>query len=999
MKRKHPIIHAVLLVLFTAAFQPPAEHRTDVPDHPWDLILTRPTDKAVTASLLAYKDSEAYLEYGTSSGTYSSQTAVKTFPKGQPGNIVLSGLAANTRHYYRLRIRDVGSTEFTASQEFNFITRRPPGSTFTFTMQADSHLDENTDPLIYARAMENMRADNPDFMIDLGDTFMTDKYTTGYKDSAKQYLAQRYYFGLLCTNAPLFLTLGNHDGEQGRFLNGTSENMTIWSNAMRKSLFPNPVPDGFYTGNATPDPIAGLPENYFAWEWGDALFLVLDPYWKTNRTGQTDNWAWTLGEAQYQWLKRTLETSQARYRFVFLHHLVGGADNSQRGGVEAAKFYEWGGFSANNVNEFATKRPGWEMPIHQLLVKHKVSAVFHGHDHLYVKQDLDGIVYQEVPQPGFPRFNQAVSATEYGYLSGTILGSPGHLRVTVAPDKFKLDLVRPVLAKDETATKKNREIGHSYEFKSSFVTAAATVSAASYTGTAIAPESLASAFGISLATTFKAATALPLPTELEGTSIKVKDSAGTERIAPLLFVSPGQINYQIPAGSSAGKATVTIFINGTVVSTGELNVAATAPGIFSATSDGKGLAAANVQRISNGNSTFEDVARYDAAQGKVVPIPIDFGPATDELFLVLYGTGIRLHGGLQTVRATVNGMDSEVLFAGKHCCYEGVDQVNIRLSRSLAGRGDADVTLTVDGKVANTVKVNFAATANADAYSVTTGTATDGKNSSVIAACTSNVRFFQGQTGTVKATDGTTWTVPAAVNEGIACTDIFNDCTGTGDDPDYLSKVKTTVIDEDGVEVTGWFFGDNYFELYVNGKYVCRDSIGFVPFNSSVAKFKVKYPITYAIRLVDWETHLGIGMEYDTFNVGDGGFTARFSDGTVTNANWKAQVFYVAPLDNPSCIGPNRNTSACASRPTCATTDPNKCQAVHYAVPSTWNQPNFDDSGWQAATIYQASQVTNQPAYTRYTQLFGNASFIWTRNLFTDNHVLVRYTVPRAPGN
>lgn len=712
MKSKHPLVQVVLLILFTAAFQQPTQHLTDVPAHPWDLILTRPTASAVTASLLAYKDSEAYLEYGTSSTVYTAQTPVKSFPNNQPGNIVLSGLPANTRHYYRLRIRDVGSTEFTASQEYSFITKRPPGSTFTFTMQADSHLDENTDPLIYAQALANMRADNPDFMIDLGDTFMTDKYGTTYTDAQKQYIAQRYYFGLLCPSAPLLFTLGNHDGEQGRYLNGTTDNMTVWSNKLRKALFPNPVPNDFYTGNGTPDPIAGLPENYFAWEWGDALFLVLDPFWKSNKSGQSDNWAWTLGEAQYQWLKTTLEKSQARYRFVFLHHLVGGSDTSQRGGVEAAKFYEWGGFSANNANEFATKRPGWEMPIHQLLVKHKVTAVFHGHDHLYVKQDLDGIVYQEVPQPGFPRFNQAVSATEYGYLSGTILGGPGHLRVTVAPDEVKVDLVRPVLAKDETVTKKNRQVDHSFEIKTAFVTAAATVSAASYSGTTIAPESLASAFGVSLATNFKAATAFPLPTELEGTSVRVKDSAGTERLAPLLFVSPNQINYQIPAGTTAGKAIITILINGTAVSTGEFNVAATAPGIFSATSDGKGYAAANIQRVRNGNSTFEDVVRFDAAQGKIVPIPIDFGPATDELFLVLYGTGIRFHSGLNNVRASVGGVESEILFADKHCCYEGVDQINVRLLRSLAGRSDVDVVLIVDGKVANAVKVNFAATTN-----------------------------------------------------------------------------------------------------------------------------------------------------------------------------------------------------------------------------------------------------------------------------------------------
>jgi uncharacterized protein (TIGR03437 family) len=507
----------------------------------------------------------------------------------------------------------------------------------------------------------------------------------------------------------LLLTLGNHDGEQGRYLNGTSNNMTIWSNTLRKKLFPNPVPDGFYSGNSTPDPVAGLPENYFAWEWGDALFLVLDPFWKTNRTNNSDGWAWTLGDAQYQWLKRTLETSQAKYKFVFIHHLVGGKDSSQRGGVEAAKYLEWGGFNLNDVNEFAAKRPGWEMPIHQLLVRHKVSAVFHGHDHLYVKQDLDGIVYQEVPQPGYPRFNQANSATDYGYVSGTLLGSPGHLRVTVAPDKAKVELVRPVLARDETATKKNGEIGHSYEIQpASAIGAATTVSAASYKGTALAPDSIAAAFGANLASATKAATATPLPTVIDGTTVKVKDRANVERAAPLFFVSPGQINYQIPPGSSTGAATVSITANGNSVGIGNINIASVAPGIFTADASGQGYPAAVVYRYrNNALVAVEPVARFDTTQNKVVGVPIDLGPESDSLFLIVFSTGVRYRSGLNNVTATIGGAAAEVLFAGVQGDFVGVDQLNLRLPRGLAGRGDVDVSLTVDGVPANTIRINF----------------------------------------------------------------------------------------------------------------------------------------------------------------------------------------------------------------------------------------------------------------------------------------------------
>ena len=140
-----------------------------------------------------------------------------------------------------------------------------------------------------------------------------------------------------------------------------------------------------------------------------------------------------MGKEQYDWLKRTLETSNTTFKFVFIHHLVGGADRQGRGGVEFATFYEGGGKNADGSEGFASHRPGWAAPIHQLLVQNHVTAVFHSHDHLYAKQDLDGTVYQEVPQPGDPK-GSTRSAAEYGYKSGVILGSSGYLRVSVGAD-------------------------------------------------------------------------------------------------------------------------------------------------------------------------------------------------------------------------------------------------------------------------------------------------------------------------------------------------------------------------------------------------------------------------------------------------------------------------------------------------------------------------------------------------------------------------------------
>jgi hypothetical protein len=413
----------------------------EVPSHPIDMILGRPTNNSITVSVLAYQDTEAYIEYGLAPDSFSSQTVPVNLTANAPMEILVDGLRANTAYVYRVRYRSGNASDFSTTDPETFFTQRAAGSSFTFTIQADSHLDTNSSLPVYEQTLANQRADQPDFVIDLGDTFMTDKYKP-YTDAQPQYLAQRYYLSLLGQTAPLFLTLGNHDGEGAP--KGQANDMSTWSAQLRTKYFPNPVPDGFYSGNASPDQIVGALQDYYAWTWGDALFIVLDPYWFTPPAkGNTTNlWNPTLGEAQYQWLKSTLETSHAKWKFVFIHQLIGGVDKNGRGGVEVAKLYEWGGQNADGSYEFDAQRPGWGVPIHQLLVANHVTAVFHGHDHLFVKQELDGIIYQEVPQPSASRSNGTDSAVEYGYLSGDVVGGPGHIRVTVTPDGVTVDYIR-----------------------------------------------------------------------------------------------------------------------------------------------------------------------------------------------------------------------------------------------------------------------------------------------------------------------------------------------------------------------------------------------------------------------------------------------------------------------------------------------------------------------------------------------------------------------------
>lgn len=239
-----------------------------------------------------------------------------------------------------------------------------------------------------------------------------------------------------------------------------------------------------------------------------------------------------------------------------------------------------------------------------------------------------------------------------------------------------------------------------------------SVNAASFLGQELAQESIAAAFGVNLATRVEAATALPLPTTLAGTRVKITDSAGTERNAPLFFVAPSQINYQIPLGTAIGQATVTVTSGNNNVSVGAINVSRVAPGLLTANASGRGLPAAIVLRIRNGAQTFEPVARFDAGQNSIVPVPIDLGPPSDMVYLLLYGVGIRQRTRVENINANLGGVvkglspanfEDGVAVEG----FVGLDQVNVLLPRSLAGGGNVNVTLTVDGKSSNTVQINI----------------------------------------------------------------------------------------------------------------------------------------------------------------------------------------------------------------------------------------------------------------------------------------------------
>jgi uncharacterized protein (TIGR03437 family) len=236
---------------------------------------------------------------------------------------------------------------------------------------------------------------------------------------------------------------------------------------------------------------------------------------------------------------------------------------------------------------------------------------------------------------------------------------------------------------------------------------ATTVSAASF-GNAIAPEAIVALFGTNLTSVTAVATTTPLPTALSDTTVTIKDASGVERLAPLFFVSPNQINYVVPAGTAPGAAQVLVRAGDNITGVDAINVTIVAPAFFSANANGQGVVAGVALRVkADGTQVFEPLAEFDAAQGRFVPVPLELGASTEEVFLILFGTGLRNRSDLSNVRVRVGGVESPVLYAGVTPGFVGLDQLNLQLPRSLAGRGVADIVMTVDGRQSNAVQVTI----------------------------------------------------------------------------------------------------------------------------------------------------------------------------------------------------------------------------------------------------------------------------------------------------
>jgi hypothetical protein len=449
-------------------------------------ILGRPTKSTVALSVIASGNATAYVEYGYSKTKLTSKSETRSISAALPVVFEITGLQASSKIFYRLRYKGDSDSAYTSGTILSFSTAKASGKSFSFTLQGDTHPEragKMFNAELYTVTQKNISAQQPDFHILLGDDFSIDPLIGKGQATAanvdKIYATHRQWLAISGGSIPIFLVNGNHEQAAKYLLDGTALNPAVLAGTARNKYFPLPVSNSFYSADNEQVEFVGNPRDYYSWTWGDATFITLDPYWhsemavdnvagvsndqnatnKKSGTGDSktkDLWSVGLGDTQYVWLKSTLENCKSKFIFVFAHHVMG----TGRGAVEVSYDYEWGGKDPAGKTTFKQERPNWELPIHDLMVKHKVSAFFQGHDHIFVTQTRDGIIYQSMPNPADDTFSMFNSDA---YKTGTKAPNSGHVRVSVSAATAKVEYF--LAGRSTDTARKNLSVAHSYSIK------------------------------------------------------------------------------------------------------------------------------------------------------------------------------------------------------------------------------------------------------------------------------------------------------------------------------------------------------------------------------------------------------------------------------------------------------------------------------------------------------------------------------------------------------
>jgi 3',5'-cyclic AMP phosphodiesterase CpdA len=301
------------------------------------------------------------------------------------------GLQPGTRYDYDVSIETDAQSE--VFYEGSTVTQREAGDDFAFAMLSDTHIgayltySNQGYPETLTAISAEVAAASPDFVLNLGD--MLDFHQFGFNAPPPSgqitrlaYQNYRWLLGDVAGQMSHFPVIGNWDGEAGSY----PEETIAYSREQRQLYVPAPEPGTYPEGG-------GPGADYYAYTWGDALFIVLNVMSYTTAehmlTEEEVPDDWTLGADQLAWFESTLEAASSKWRFVFIHHTVGGA-----AGDAANSNYGRGGGQAAYVGEQAT--------VHALMQEHGVQVFFYGHDHVFYDMVVDGIHYSTPGSAGAP---------------------------------------------------------------------------------------------------------------------------------------------------------------------------------------------------------------------------------------------------------------------------------------------------------------------------------------------------------------------------------------------------------------------------------------------------------------------------------------------------------------------------------------------------------------------------------------------------------------------
>ena len=342
-------------------------------------------------------------------------------------NWTAEGLNGGSVYEYRIRTAVPGGQPGAAATG-RFTTQRQGEVSFSAALMTDAHtgaFEDGTGPVtVLDDVVRNVRRERPDFVIALGDNvaWPTSRNQPQADDvgARRAYSMYRRHMAPLTMSCPHFGVVGNWEGESGKFPGDSADRVS----AVRRMFAPGPdhltYPQGGSSG-----------EDYYAFDWGPVLFVILNVQSYTAPSGEPASVRddvtvvedWTLGREQFAWMERTLAGSDHPFKFVCVHHSVGG-----NAATERETLYGRGGPRAATVGE--------QKLVHEAMREFGVQAFFCGHDHVFVDERVDDIHYALPGSCGAPwKFGKEVT----GY--NRYWGDSGHGRLTVRPERATVEFV------------------------------------------------------------------------------------------------------------------------------------------------------------------------------------------------------------------------------------------------------------------------------------------------------------------------------------------------------------------------------------------------------------------------------------------------------------------------------------------------------------------------------------------------------------------------------